>query len=118
MSTKFNLTRDINGYNGFGLPFSLDGQTGVLAANVEQHITVPDNYPHWIAIFSYTPGANVWVDGITTAAIPGGAFSASTAELNPVARSVDAGQSLSFITGDSTSPFVSVKFLVSPPYGN
>lgn len=118
MSTKFNMTRDINGYNGFGVPFALDGQTAVLAANVEQHITVPSNYSNWIAVFSFTPGSNIWVDGITTAVVPAGAFSASTAELNPAARAVKAGQTLSFITSDTTNPLVSVSFYIINPYQN
>lgn len=118
MSTKFSMTRDINGYNGFGIPFAQDAQSAILAANVEQHITVPSNYPNWIAIFNFTPGSSVWVDGITTAVAPTGAFSATTAELNPAARYVQAGKTISFITTDVTSPAVSVLFLVAPNYIN
>lgn len=118
MSTKFNLTRDINGYNGFGLPFAQDGFSGQLATSVAQSVVVPDNYPNWIAIFSYTPGASVWVDGITTAVAPSGAFAATTAELNPTARFVKAGQTISMITNDITSPEVGIKFLVAQPFGN
>lgn len=117
-STFFNMTKDIAGYNGFGIPFSLDGQTMVLAASVAQSVTVPSSYPNWIAIFSYTPGANIWVDGITTAVVPTGAASASTARLNPAARQVRAGQTISFITSDITDPQVCVEFLVISPYGN
>ena len=117
-STKFNMTRDINGYNGFGIPFSLDGSTMVLAANTAQSVTVPANYPHWIAIFSYTPGSNIWVDGINTAVVPSGAASASTARLNPSARYVKKGQTISFKTSDITSPAVCVEFLVAPFFGN
>lgn len=118
MSTKFSMTRDINGYNGFGIPFAEDAQSALMAVGVEQHITVPENYPYWIAIFSYTPGASIWVDGLDTAVAPTGAFSATTSELNPAARFVKAGQTLSFITSDTTTPMVSVIFLVAPPYIN
>lgn len=117
-STKFNLTKDIAGYNGFGIVFAQDGQATSLAANAEQHFVVPSNYSNWIAIFSYTPGSNIWVDGITTAAVPSTTFGATTAELNPSARAVVAGQTLSFITADTTTPWVSVKLLVISPYGN
>ena len=117
-STKFTMCRDISGTNGFGIPFSEDGQATSLAANTEQHFVVPANYPNWIAIFSYTPGSNIWVDGITTAAVPSTSFAATTAELNPSARSVSAGQTLSFITADTTTPWVSVKLLVVNPYVN
>lgn len=118
MSTKFNLTKDIAGYNGFGISFSLDGEGTSLAANAEQNFTVPSNYRNWIAIFSYTPGANIWVDGINTAVVPGTTFSATTAELNPSARAVVAGQKLSFITADTSTPWVSVKLLIINPYVN
>jgi hypothetical protein len=117
-STKFLLTRDVAGMNGFGIAFAQDGQATSLAANTEKHFTVPSNYPHWIAVFSYTPGSNIWVDGITTAVVPSTSFAATTAELNPSARAVVAGQTLSFITADTTTPWVSVKLLVVTPYGN
>ena len=117
-ATKFWMTRDINGYNGFGIPFALDGQSMVLAAGVAQSVTVPDDFPNWIAIFGYTPGATVWVDGITTAVAPTGAASATTAKLNPSARYVKAGQTISFITEDITSPMAYVEFLVVDYYGN
>lgn len=117
-ATKFSMARDVNGFNGFGIPFSQNGETMVLAVATEQHITVPSDYPNWIAVFGYTPGATVWVDGITTAVAPTGAASASTARLNPTARSVKAGQTLSFITSDSTSPMVCVEYFVVNPYVN
>jgi hypothetical protein len=115
-STKFLMTRDISGTNGFGVVFAQDGKSAVLAAGVEQHFTVPSNFPHWIAIFSYTPGASVWVDGITTAVAPTGAFADTTADLNPAAREVKAGQVLSFITSDASQPMVGVKLYVAPPF--
>lgn len=118
MPTKFNMTKDIGGFNGFGIPFSLDGYSMVLAATVAQSVVVPDEYPYWIAIFGYTPGASVWVDGITTAVAPTGAASATTARLNPAARSVKAGQTLSFITSDVAGAMVYVEFLVIAPFGN
>jgi hypothetical protein len=119
MSTKFYMTRDINGYNGFGIPFAPeDKYSAILNAGVAQSIVVPDNYKNWIAIFSYTPGASVWVDGHTTAVAPAGAVAATTAELNPAARQVSGGQTISFITADATTPMISVILLVISPYDN
>lgn len=118
MPTKFLMSRDVAGYNGFGLPFTLDAQSGILAAGVAQSVAVPNTYPNWIAIFTYTPGASVWVDTFTTAVAPAGAFSATTSELNPAARFVKSTDVLSFITSDITSPAVSVLFYVAPPFGN
>ena len=112
------MSRDVAGYNGFGLPFTLDAQSAILAAGVAQSVAVPNTYPNWIAIFTYTPGASVWVDTFTTAVAPTGAFSATTSELNPAARFVKSTDVLSFITSDITSPAVSVLFYVAPPFGN
>lgn len=117
-ATKFNMTRDINGYNGFGLPFALNGASAVLAVGTAQTLAVPDTYPNWIVIFSYTPGASVWVDTFTTAVAPTGAFALTTSELNPAARFVKSTDTLSFITADVTNPMVSVLFYVAPPFGN
>jgi len=108
--TFFTMTRDISGTNGFGLPFTINAKSAVLAATVEQHFTVPSSSTNWIAVFGYTPGSEIWVDGITTAVAPTGAFAATTAELNPSARAVSAGDVLSFITSDTDSPVVSVLF--------
>ena len=118
MSTIFNMTRDVAGYNGFGISFTDEGQSMVLAQGVAQSITAPVEYPNYIAIFGYTPGATVWVDGTTTAVAPTGAASATTARLNPSARAVKGGQTISFITEDTTSPMAYVEFLVIPPFGN
>lgn len=112
------MTRDINGYNGFGVIPTYDIQNAVLAAGVAQSIIVPSNYPNWIAIFSYTPGASVWVSFTTTALAPTGAFSSSSSVLNPAGRAVTKGQVISFITADSTSPMVSVEFQIVAPYQN
>lgn len=118
MSTKFNMTRDINGYNGFGLPCTLDNWSCYLTAGANQSVTTPSNYPNWIAVLSYTPGSNIWVDCITTAVVPGSTFLKDTTMLNPSAIAVIAGQVLSFITSDITDPWVNVRFYVAPPFGN
>lgn len=118
MSTKFSMLRDINGYNGFGLIPTYDIKATYLAANVAQSVVVPSNYANWIAIFSYSPGSNIWVSFTTTAAVPGAAFAASSSSLNPSARAVSAGQTISFITNDVDSPEISVEFQIVPPYQN
>jgi len=122
MSTKYNVIRDINGtvagINGFGLQPSYDIQNGLLAATVAQSITVPDNYPKWIAIFSYQSGKNVFVDTTTTAAVPAGAFAAATSILNPPALQVKAGDTISLITNDVGGALVSVQFQVIQNYQN
>jgi hypothetical protein len=112
------MTRDINGYNAFGITPSYDIEAGGLAANTEQHFTVPANYPNWLAIFSYTPGANIWVSVNGTALAPTGAFASSSSALNPAGRQVKSGDVLSFITADATNPMVSVELQIISQFGN
>ena len=118
MSTKFSMVRDVNGYNGFGVIPTYDVQSGLLLAGVAQSITVPSNYPYWIAIVSYTPGATMWVSFTTTAVAPTAGPSATSSVLNPSARSVAAGTTISIITADGTNPMYSVEFQIISPYQN
>lgn len=112
--TSFSMVRDINGYNGFGLPFSLNKYSAVLAQNTDTTLTVPSYSAAYVAIFSYQPGSSVWVaNGATAAKAAGASFSAVTSELNPVARYVKAGNVLHFITGDTTAA-VGVTFYAIP----
>ncbi len=111
--TILNMTRDINGYNSFGLPQSNTIYTTTLAAGVEQHFTVPPTgiatYPKVLAVFFQDAGADIFVAVNATAALPSGSFAQSTCEENPAARQVKPGDVLSFITGDTTD-YVGVAF--------
>ena len=109
MSTKLSMTRDINGFNAFGVFPTYDIEAGALAANTEQHFTVPSNEQYWLAIFTYAPGANVWVDFTATATVPSPTFSAVSTVLNPAGRQVKAGTIISMITADTTTPWVCVE---------
>lgn len=109
MSTKLSLTRDINGYNAFGIMPTLDIYAGSLAASTEQHFVVPSNNQYWLAIFTYSPGANIWVDFVGTATVPTTTVTTVNSVLNPSGRQVKAGSTISLITSDSTSPFVCVE---------
>ncbi len=110
MTTKFNMQRDIGGFNGFGIQFTDTGYQTELAANVEQHFTVPSTTSltninsltvvQYLAIFSFDPGASVWVANNVTATVPGGSFSSTVSQQNPAARVVKAGDVLSFISND------------------
>lgn len=115
MTTKFNMTRDINGYNGFGLQFTDTAYSCTLGASSDTSLTVPDavgiggpqiyqgtGKAFTLAIFSYDPGTAVWIALNTTAANPAGASFATTAsELNPTARIVQGGDVIHFFTLDS-----------------
>src|ERR1700683_4134032 len=95
MTTKFILTRDINGYNGFGLPFTDTAYSATLTSDTDTTLTVPSTNPLGgnsyegfskavlIAIFSYDPGTSIWVARNVTASIPlGSTFLATSSELN------------------------------------
>jgi len=111
--TPFNMVRDINGYNGFGLVQSNTIWSTTLVANTEQHFTVPSDvntpYKNILAIFSPSPGASVFIAINATAALPGGSFAQVTAELNPSARLVKPGDTISAITADATD-YLEVSF--------
>ncbi len=111
MASKFSMTRDINGYNGFGLQFTDTAYSATLAATTDTTLIVPssdsmggasfppDNKPRLIAIFSFDPGEAVWVANGATASDPAGAtFAATASSLNPAAREVKGGDVLHFYT--------------------
>ena len=104
MSTQLLFGRDASGLNAYAPGFAVDCYSATLPNGSAESITVPSNFQNWIAVFSFTPGATVWVSLNDTAAIPAGAtFAATTSELNPGARAVLAGDTISLIsnsTGD------------------
>jgi hypothetical protein len=118
MSTKLCMTRDINGYNAFGLIPTSDIFAGSLAANVEQHFTIPSNFQYWLAVFTFSPGANIWVRFNGTATVATSTVGAFTSVLNPAGRQVKAGDTISFITSDATSPFVCVELQILNNYAS
>ena len=118
MSTKFNMIRDVSGYNGFGIIPTYDIQGCYLTESEAQTFTVPDNYANWIAIFSFTPGANIFVDFVTTATVPGDTVGSVSVVLNPSARAVKGGSTFSVITPDSDTPYITVEYQIVAPYQN
>ena len=114
------MTRDINGFNGFGLVFTDTAYSATLPASTDTTLTVPSaigigkqgfaTVAQTLAIFSYEPGTSVWVAINTTAAVPAGAtFATTSSELNPAARLLNGGDILHFITA-GTDIDVSVSF--------
>lgn len=105
MTTKFNMTRDINGYNGFGLQFTDIAYSCTLSASSDTTLTVPSvsgmggngmsSSSLWIAVFNFTPAAEVWVAINATAAAPAGnTFALTASEMNPAARQVRGASTL------------------------
>ena len=109
MPTILNLHKDTSG----GIIYAPDPtdtvQRFVLAANAEQHFTLPNsaNPNIYVLAFSYTPGASVFVgfNGVT-ASVPSG-VDTTAAELNPQERTVGGGTVVSLITAD-TSDIVTI----------
>lgn len=109
MTTKFNMARDINGFNGFGLIFTDTAYSCTLTASSDTTLTIPANMglggnglsttSQWIVIFNFDPGSSVWVANGATASNPAGdTFVATSSELNPSARFVKGGDVLHFYT--------------------
>jgi hypothetical protein len=103
------MVRDINGYNGFGLSISDTKYSAILTVSTDTSLAVPEgstmgsghstNIIKYLAIFSYSPGASVWVSVNATAAVAAGAsFAVTTSELLPTARYVSYGDTLHFIS--------------------
>jgi hypothetical protein len=110
MSNPLALTRDINGFNAYGIAFCPDNYQTTLSSGVAQTLTVPSNFSRWVAIFSSTPGSNVWVADNVAATTPGGSFAQTASQLNPAVREVAAGDVLSLITDDTSTVDVCVSF--------
>ena len=110
MPTKFAMIRDIDGFNSFGLNFAPDSTYDTtLAAGVAQTVTVPSTANSYAAVFQYEPGASVWVAQNQTSTLPGAAFATTFAQLNPTTRKVNSGDTLSFISNNTTAE-VAVSF--------
>lgn len=118
MATKFNMIRDINGFNGFGLQFSDTNSKVELAINTATSLTVPGSMgmgsngisatSQWIAIFQYDPGSTVWVANNTTASLPAtSSFVSTLSQMLPTARLVSGGDVLSFISAQTAEVGVS-----------
>jgi hypothetical protein len=120
MTNKFSMTRDINGYNGFGLKPSDTNISATLTVSTDTTFTVPGNTQiggvnyqtkaSWLAIFSIDPGDSVWVSINAVASAPAGStFASTTSFLNPAAIEVQQGDVIHCFT-TQTGVDVSVRF--------
>jgi hypothetical protein len=100
MTTVLNFGRDNAGYNAFAPAPSTNLFGTLLTINTAAAFTIPDDYENWIVVFSYSPGAAVWVDFTgATAVIPSvSSFVNVTTELLPASRKLTAGSEVSVIS--------------------
>lgn len=103
-SSPLIFGRDVQGYNAYAPQDSTNKYSATITNGTATSITVPNSHQVWIAAFSYSPGANVWVDFTgATAAIPVGATLASTtSSLLPGQRTVYANGKISIITDNAS----------------
>ncbi len=105
MTTDFLLGKDINGNVDYSLQPSDKKYSFTLVGSSLTAITLPSSVPSWKVVFSYEPGAKIWVAyGDDDAEVPAGAtIEETTSELNPNVRYLNAGTRISFISNDTAS---------------
>jgi len=109
MSQVLNFARDVQGYNTFAAGVSTNKFSATLLAAGNSTITVPSNFTNWVVSFSYTPGADVWVNYNGNAAAPvGNTFAATSSELNPGSRSVLSGTTINCYNNGASSADVGI----------
>jgi hypothetical protein len=103
--TILSLTKDNKGFNAYGrVPAELQYNATLTSVAGEQTIAIPNNMTRVLVIFSYAPGAIVWVAINNTAAAPTGAsFASTTSEINPVAYELKANDVIHVLTPDTAS---------------
>lgn len=127
MAILYKLQKDVQGYNGWGLPFTDLKFSASLAANTDTTVTVPSSgaigaplntVNRFLAVVNVKANISVWCANNTTAAVPAGnSFAATTSDLivgsEYWAREVKAGDVLHFITATAATD-ISVLFYALP----
>ena len=119
MTTYFNVNNNFRGINLLVTPFCSQIYTVTLSAATEETIAVPlttsmgfaqaSQNPTFLAVFTYSSTANVYVAVNGTAAVPAGhTFGASTSVLNPQAKICKAGDVIHVISAGT--PDVCIEF--------
>lgn len=112
---QLNFGRDVQGYNAFAPVISDVMFSATIVSGTHQEFTVPSSSENWIAVFSYQPGADIWVSVNNTAAIPAGAtFAATTSFLLPAQLKVKAGDSISCFNNNTSSQDMGVALYAVP----
>ena len=120
-TTQFQTDKNLNGVNGWGLPFCKQIYTATLGAATEATVTVPATSAtgvasgtqknKFIAVITCEQGKKVYAALNATAAVPAGtSLAASTSALLPIqsARYVKAGDVIHIISAAAAD--VSIEF--------
>lgn len=114
MSTLLSMTRDNNGYVVYSLIPPIDIKSALLIQNDEDSFTIPANFQNWVIIFSYDPGLRVFVAHNGTASVPAADFSDGNSVLLPSEWTVQAGDTISCITPDTTCLITVSLYAIQP----
>lgn len=113
--TQLNFGRDVQGMNAYAPAFPDLIYSAEMVLGTEEHFTVPSSNQNWIAVFSYQPGADVWVSINGTAAAPAGAtFATTTSFLLPAQLKVQANDVISCYNNSATNQDVGVALYAVP----
>lgn len=103
-TSPFIMSRDINGFNSFGVVPSTTKYSVTLNSGDVTTVTVPDDSKRYLVIFSIDAAANVWVAYDETAQVPvGNTIVSTTSERNPDARQLLSGTIISMISASTTA---------------
>lgn len=105
----FNMTKDVAGYNGFGLEPADFQYSGILATGVVDNNTVlPNDTDNYMVVFTFSAGSNVFVKYSSGAVVPVGVMAANLNELNPAGRKLAGGTTISLITPDAAGAYCTI----------
>lgn len=111
--TILNLGRDASGRNTYLRQPSKVMKVVALVKDDIATLTIPSDFSKYEVIFSYNPGASVWVSINGTATYPtSDSFADTVSELNPTGYILNAGDIISVTTSD-TADFVGVTIYAS-----
>jgi len=115
MSTLLNFGRDVQGLNAYAPQFPVDLYSVTLPSDTGSQFNIPTNSQRFIAVFSYQPGAVIWVciNGISEPPMSG-TFTTTNSELMPAQLLLNAGDEISCYNNSTTSQDVGVVLYAIP----
>lgn len=105
MTTKLLIQTDASGKPTYGIAPSVNMKSIFLDQDNAESFTVPTDFKFYELHFSIDPGLRVWVsyDGVTAEYPSVATWGDTNSELNPSARVVPGGTTISAITPDTSA---------------